>query len=176
VYFFNRTLVAHYSPETDFTPVVSNLDLDMSRPDINDVTVAPDGKLYLATDRGLYIWVGDHVFRHLDRFEGIGTSSIVRTAAIDAVGRVWFSTPDNTGYYLDRQNPEFDVAVVAAPTMMTVPAANGSSTFPGAIPTLREEAGTTSSPTTPESSPEGIGAIVDPILKALHSLLAGLGL
>ncbi|PKG31887.1 two-component regulator propeller domain-containing protein, partial [Methanoregula sp.] len=92
IYFFNYTTVAHYSLNRGFTPVLTSSDLSIINPPINDLVSGPDGKLYLATDNGIYIWEEGRVFRHLSRFEGIGTNSVVRTVNIDKMNRIWFST------------------------------------------------------------------------------------
>jgi ligand-binding sensor domain-containing protein len=103
VYFFDESTVVHYSVDTGFVPALTNKDLSPVETAINDVSAGPDGKLYIATDDGLFIWEHGAIFRHLTRFEGIGTSSAVNTVYVDAQNWVWFSTPGYVGYYTDTQ-------------------------------------------------------------------------
>lgn len=177
VYFFNDSTVAHYSPDGGFSPVLTSRDLAITSPPINDLTSGPDGKLYLATDNGIFIWENGGVYRNLDRFEGIGTSSIVHSINIDRQNRIWFSTPDNIGYYIDRSASatpiEFQIEIttrtVATATTLT-DTRNATSTRP--VPTLREEAGEGSS-----SSAEGEGGtIIDTIIRSVRSFFVGIGL
>jgi ligand-binding sensor domain-containing protein len=177
VYFFNDSTVAHYSPEIGFSPVLTNRDLAITTPPINDLTSGPDGKLYLATDNGIFIWEDGGVYRNLDRFEGIGTSSIVHSINIDKQNRIWFSTPDNIGYYIDRSTSatpiEFQIDITTATvTTTTIPPGTRNATSTRPVPTLREEAGGgTSSP-----AGGGSGNIFDTIIRSVRSFFAGIGL
>ncbi len=175
VYFFNDSMVVHYSPGVNFTPVLTSQDLSVSNPAINDLAAAPDGTLYLATDRGIYLWNNGEVFRHLDRFEGIGTSSVVRTVNIDAENRVWFSTQVNVGYYLDRSGPSNPV-----PIETVTPATPGTPGEGGLTPETTPASGTITPGATPAGSsapePVGIAGIIDPLVRAVKNLLSGLGL
>ncbi len=133
VYFFNDSMVVHYSPGLNFTPALTSQDLSITRPAINDFAAAPDGKVYLATDDGIYILKNGEEYRHLDRFEGIGTSSVVRTVDIDAENRVWFSTQDNVGYYIDLSGSSHPVPIETV-TPATPAAPDKEMQFPGAVP------------------------------------------
>lgn len=176
VYFFNDTTVAHYSPEGGFTPVLTSRDLAITSPPINDLTSGPDGKLYLATDNGIFIWENGGVYRNLDRFQGIGTSSIVDFITIDKQNRIWFSTPDNVGFYIDHSissTPiEFQVEITPAVTATTLPEARNTVTTTRPVPTLREEAGGSG------SSPDegGNGTIIDSLIRSIRSFFMGIGL
>ena len=93
VYFFNETTITRFQKETGFITILSADDLTQKEISINDLAAATsDGTIYIATDDGIYLWRDGKVLRHISRFEGIGTSEIVRTIGIDARGRVWFST------------------------------------------------------------------------------------
>ncbi|MFA4876939.1 MAG: hypothetical protein WC586_05965 [Methanoregula sp.] len=105
-YFFNKNTVVHYRQDTGFVPVLTVKDLSPVGIEINDISAGPDGKLYIATDDGLFIWENQAVFRHLTRFEGMGSSKIVRTVNTDAQNRVWFSTQGYVGYYVDLSQPD----------------------------------------------------------------------
>lgn len=175
VYFFNDTTVVHYSPGDGFLPVLTSRDLAITSPPINDLTSGPDGKLYLATDNGIFIWEHGGVYRNLDRFEGIGTSSIVHSINIDKQNRIWFSTPDNVGYYVDQANSatpiEFQIELTPAVTATTPPGTtNAPSTRP--VPTLREEAGNAAS----SAADGGNGTLFDSILRSVRSFFIGIGL
>ncbi|PKG31219.1 hypothetical protein, partial [Methanoregula sp.] len=91
VYVFNDTTVMQYTPGSGYVPVLTTRDITRKQMTINDLAAAPDGRLYLATDDGIYLW-NNGVERQLSRFEGIGTSEIVRTVYIDAQQRVWFAS------------------------------------------------------------------------------------
>jgi len=51
-YFFNSTVVVHYSGSAGFVPVLTSNVLSFSAININDIAAAADGRLYLATDMG----------------------------------------------------------------------------------------------------------------------------
>jgi hypothetical protein len=177
IYFFNNSMVVHYSRDQGFVPVLSGSDLLISGTAVNDLAAAADGKVYLATDDGIFIWENGGIYRHLNRFEGIGTSSVIRTLNIDAENRVWFSSHGFVGYYIDQTSPE-NALIIETVTPTTSPEPDSGSTFPGAIPTLRED---TIAPLPLESSAAedsggGIGAIIDPILRAIGTVLSGLGI
>ena len=175
VYFFNDSMVVHYSPGVNFTPVLASQDLSISEPAINDLAAAQDGTVYLATDRGIYLWNDGEVVRHLDRFEGIGTSSVVRTVNIDAENRVWFSTQDNVGYYLERSglsNPVPIETVTSSPPA-TPDEGNRTTEATPASSTVAPET-TRAGSSAPE--PGGIGSIIDPLVSAIKNFLSGFGL
>ena len=176
VYFFNDTEVVHYSREQGFVHVLAGTDLTITGTPINDLAAANDGKLFLATDDGIYIWEDGAVYRHLNRFEGIGTSSVVKTMNIDAENRAWFSTGDDVGYYSDQSSTENPLIIETATTTPS-PAPAMESQSPGRIPTLRVDT-VTSNPdesSAVEASGEGIGAIIDPVIRAIMSILSGFG-
>jgi ligand-binding sensor domain-containing protein len=173
IYFFNDSTVAHYSSNEGFIPVLTSRDLAITRPPINDLASGPDGKLYLATDNGIYIWENDQVFRHLSRFEGIGTNSVVRSVNIDKMNRIWFSTPVNIGYYLDQSSAgtslEVQIAITAT-TSTAAPVNPEETTYQRAIPTLRDEGG---SPSVTKASPDNF---LDSIIQSLREFFSSIGL
>ncbi|MCK9632729.1 MAG: hypothetical protein M0R30_13945 [Methanoregula sp.] len=169
-YFFNASMVVHYSPDVNFTPVLNNRNLAITVPSINDLAAGPDA-LYLATDTGIYIWKNGGIFRRLDRFEGIGTSSVVRTINIDTDNRVWFSTQDDVGYYVDRVG-EHDSLVIETVTSPTPTPAPATTAYVRPIPTLREDAPVTSN----TSDSGGIDSIISPIILGIKNLLSGFGI
>ncbi len=106
VYFFNPEKILHYDTVSGFKDVLTTGDLSQDQITINDLSAGFDGNLNIATDNGLYIWRDGGIYRHLNRFEGIGISANVRTVNVDAKNRVWFATPGYVGYYTDNSNPE----------------------------------------------------------------------
>jgi hypothetical protein len=177
VYFFNNTDVVHYSREQGFVPVLAGTDLATTGTSINDLAAANDGKLYLATDDGIYIWDEGAVYRHLNRFEGIGTSSVVKTINIDAENRAWFSTGDDVGYYSDQSSPE-SALIIETATTTPFPAPATENLSPEGVSTPREDTVTPNpnESSAVEASGEGIGAIIDPVIRAIMSILSGFGI
>jgi len=169
-YFFNASTVVHYSPDASFTPVLDNRDLAITMPSINDLAAGPDA-LYLATDTGIYIWKNGGIYRHLDRFEGIGTSSVVRTINIDKENRVWFSTQDDVGYYINRPDRQ-DLLAIETVTSSPTPAPTAAYTRP--IPTLREDAPVAANTSASDSG--GIDSIISPLIRGIKNLLSGFGI
>jgi hypothetical protein len=175
VYFFNDTTVIHYSPDAGFHPVLTVKDLSNADIAINDLTAAPDGKVYLATDDGIYVWKDTAVYRHLTRFEGIGTSEGVRTIFIDAKNRVWFSTNGYVGFYLEKYGSDRPISIVII-TPTTEPASitpqEHKTTISATPPVIRQP--DTGSLTEPGTG--GLAPILDPIMRALKAILAKMGL
>jgi ligand-binding sensor domain-containing protein len=176
VFFFNDSEVVHYSGDRGFTPILSSKDLTTSGIAINDLSASMDGKLYLATDNGIYIWENGRIYRHLGRFEGIGTSAVVKTMNIDAENRAWFTTPGFAGYYIDQSSPE-NPLIIETPTPTTDPVPDSGNQMLVPIPTL-QVAGTPNpdGASTAEASNGGFGAIIDPIVRAVQTVLAGFGI
>jgi ligand-binding sensor domain-containing protein len=174
IYFFNDTTVAHYSTDGGFSPVLTNSDLSVTRPPINDIVSGPDGKLYLATDNGIYIWDNGHVFRHLGRFEGIGTNSVVDFISIDKMNRIWFSTPVNIGFYLDQTDSgtpiEVQIAITTAQTTTAAPVVTTETVYQRAVPTLREETSSAAGTKAPPAD------FLDGIIQSLRELFTSIGL
>jgi ligand-binding sensor domain-containing protein len=124
VYFFNQEKIIHFDTLSGFNEVLSTSDLTEEQIAINDIAAGSDGNLYLATDDGLYIWREGGVYRHLNRFEGMGTSEIVRTVNVDkkkdAQDNVWFATQGYVGYYTDNTNPEKPIGWVLPTTLIPI--------------------------------------------------------
>lgn len=173
IYFFNDNTVVHYSPTEGFIPVLTSSDLADSRPPINDLVSGPNGKLYLATDNGIYIWEDGRVYRHLSRFEGIGTNPVVHTINIDKMNRIWFSTPANIGFYLDTSDYgtpiEVQIAITSATTTGS-PVIAAETTYRRAVPTLREENAT------PAGTRTASGNFLDGIIQSFREFFTTIGL
>ncbi len=137
VYFFNTTEVAHYDAATGFIPLIHLSDLGAGASFISDVAGGSNGVLYVATDNGMYVWENARITRHLSSFDGFGTSPRIRTVFTDADNRLWFSTPDEVGYYTGDASTEPLIAVeTMTPTPRPVPSlVNVSQTTPfGVVP------------------------------------------
>jgi ligand-binding sensor domain-containing protein len=171
VYFFNDTSVVHYSPRGGFVPVLTIRDLTMKAIEINDLAVHTDGTLILATDDGIFFWRDGGIYRRITRFDGIGTSEIVRMVAVDAQGRVWFATPGYVGYYQERSGAQnlirIDPVITDTPLMPAEPT-------PLPTPVIIRES---PAEETGQNSPAGpLGPILDPIFRALNTILSRLGI
>jgi ligand-binding sensor domain-containing protein len=168
VYFFDTSAIVHYSVKEGFVPTLTNSDLAFMPIAINDIAAGQDGKLYLATDDGIYIWQDGSVVRHLTKFEGIGTSGIVKTIFVDAESRVWFATQDYVGYYQESQIPEPQIPI----EMVTSPGpGNMSWTL---APTELIPAVTTQVPKT-DTITGFFNPILDPIIRAINDLASHFG-
>jgi hypothetical protein len=170
VYLSNKTMIVHYDPVQGFVPVLTTTDLAPGDILINDMTAAPDGRLFIATDNGMYIWNAGGVTGHLGTFEGMGTSPVIRTVAIDAKNRVWFSSPGYVGYYADQT-----ASPIAIEMVTPVPTATGT---PSQAPTP-EPAPTIVLPVvTPDQHPffaddsflKFLNPIIDPLVRAIRAI------
>lgn len=170
VHFFNDTMVVHYSPGPGFVPVLTTRDLTRATIEINDLSADPFGTLYIATDHAIYIWKHDQVYRRLSRFEGIGTSEVVRTVTVDSQNRVWFSTAGHVGYYREDPGPQSPILVETAAPHTTPDLPEPAGTFqPIETPvvTMDEDTG---------SRTMGLAPILDPIIHAIQAILAKMGI
>src|SRR5512145_1825565 len=118
VYLVNESMVVHYDPVQGFQPVLVSADLGSGNIAINDLTAAYDGRLFIATDNGMFIWQDGRIIDHLSRFEGLGTSPVIRTVNIDGWNRVWFSSPGYVGFYTDRtaEAPTIAIRILTTPS------------------------------------------------------------
>ena len=171
VYLHNSSMVVHYDPVQGFVPVLTGTDLAPAGIAINDITAAPDGRLFIATDDGMYIWKDGGITAHLGRFEGMGTSPALRTIAIDAKGRVWFSSQGYVGFYADRAASAPTIAIEMV-TPVPVTTTLVPTTVPVTIPTLVPVIVTpTEAPFFAEDSPlKFLNPIIDPIVKAVRAM------
>ncbi|MFA4860008.1 two-component regulator propeller domain-containing protein [Methanoregula sp.] len=175
VYFFDQSSVAHYGADAGFAPVLTTSDLSKSAVMINDISAGPDGKLYIASDDGLFIWKNGKIYRHLTRFEGIGTSSAVRTVNVDALNRVWFSTKETIGYYIDTTEPDNLIQIV-----LVTPGPDSSlvqTTSPGGIISPGSPLSPSSSRPLPETvNGSGKGSVFDPITGFINAISGVFGI
>jgi hypothetical protein len=173
VYFFNQSCIFHYSQASGFSRVLDDHDLSIPTIAINDMAASNKGKLYIATDTGMYIWDHGAVYRHLNRFEGIGTSSVVNTVNIDDLDRVWFSTQDDVGYYTDLTDPSAPILFESG-TPGTTPPPDPGAAFLNTTPARDETANTSLAGENADAG--GIGAIIDPLVRAVRALFSTLGI
>jgi hypothetical protein len=168
VYLSNTSMVVHYDPVQGFVPVLTGGDLGPSEISINDITAAPDGRLFIATDDGMYIWKDGGVIDHLSRFEGMGTNTVVRTIAIDARNRVWFSSREYVGFYADQTASTIPIEMV-----MPVPTDTGTpvpTPTPMPTPAPAPEPTPVQQPVFAEDSVFSVlNPIIDPLVRALRA-------
>lgn len=178
VYFFNESTIVHFDETSGFQPILAVGDLTLAQNTVNDLAADPFGSLYIATDTGIYIWRDGAVFRHLTRFEGIGTSNIVDTINVDAQDRVWFSTQDDVGYYLDAamQDPRIVIErMTIAPAESPVPV-ELSSSVPSPVRGQMTSSQVPAPAVTAHPAPGPLSGIIDPILRAIDSITSRFGL
>ena len=172
VYFFNASMVVHYDEATGFSTVVINRNLTDHDISINDVDGGPDGRLILATDDGIYILKDGIVARHLTRFEGIGTSMVVRTVRADSRGRIWFSTRGYVGYVEEPTDTGTSIVIeMATSPVETTPVVTTMVTpVPEKTPDLQPLPQPPPSVFPPDSFLHIFNPVVDPIARAVHAL------
>ena len=173
VYFFNPEKIIHYDTVSGFKDILTTKDLTPGQITINNIAAGSDGDLYIATDNGIYIWRDGKVLLNLNRFEGIGTSSIVKTVNVDAKNRVWFATQEYVGYYLDHTNTNQHIQinpVTPAPSLIPVTTVNLTSNVPTAPTTaaINSSAGLSSIMTT-------VARIIDPLTHAISAVAQKFG-
>ncbi|HVN74396.1 MAG TPA: hypothetical protein VMT44_07385 [Methanoregula sp.] len=167
-YFFNKTAVVHYSVSRGFETALTSADLSFAPLNINDLAAGPDGKLYIATDNGIFIWEDKSVYTHISSFEGIGPSPIVKSIFIDAENRVWFGTQDYVGYYQETASTGPLIPVELATTRQIPTTAPVTVTPEMTAPvsaTISEEPGS------PASAQDLVSSIIDPVVRAINAVL-----
>jgi hypothetical protein len=162
VYFFNTTSIIHYSQDRGFTGMITSGDLSPNPITINDIAAGEDGRLVIATDDGIYVWENNGIYRHIGRFEGIGTSPSVKTVNIDAQNRIWFSTSGYTGYYLDTSDTRTPIPIEIITPVTLIPI----QTFAFLPVTPGQDA-------SGEPLPPTLTSIIDPLIRAINSLISG---
>jgi ligand-binding sensor domain-containing protein len=170
VYLFDDTSVVHYSPEKGFVPTVTIRDLTMEDISINDIAPSPQGLLYIATDNGIFIWKDGAVIRFIGRFEGIGTSTSVRTVNMDAENRLWFATPEYVGYYRDLSIPESRIQVERV-----TPATNITTFTPNVTSVVTSAPVFQTSGSATEPGHKGSGSFLDPLFQAINAITSRFG-
>ena len=173
VYFFNQEKIIHYDTVSGFRDVLTTADLTQEQITINDIAAGSDGNLNIATDDGLYIWRKGGIYRHLNRFEGMGTSENVRAVNVDQKNRVWFATQGYVGYYTDNTNPEKLIQIdPVTPTASLIPIMIVTNTpikpSPSATTTITPSSDSSSLLTT-------FALITDPITRAIHDIALKFG-
>jgi len=173
VYFFNQEQIIHFDTVSGLRDILTTEDLTQEHIAINDIAAGSDGNLNIATDDGIYIWREGGLYRHLNRFEGIGTSEIVRTVNVDAKNRVWFATQGYVGYYIDNTNPENQIPIEpVTPTASLIPV-----TVVTVTPTTPGPSTATAVNPTPDSSSimTTFTQITDPIARAISAIAQKFG-
>jgi len=168
VYLDNATLIVHYDPEQGFRPVIRAGDLGAGEITINDMTAAPDGRLFVATDDGIYILDNGRVTGHLGRYEGLGDSPVIRTVAIDARNRIWFSSSGYVGYYADQAASLIPVEIATLTPSPVITPSPTPSPLPTTVPVTAAMT-MDQSFFSQDSVLRFLNPIVDPIVKALRA-------
>ena len=170
VYLINKTMVVHYNPVDGFVPVLTGADLAFGNIGINDLTAAPDGRLFIATDGGIYLWKDGRVIGHLTRTEGLGTSPVIRTVTIDAKNRVWFSSPGYVGFYADQAASPIAIEMVTTVLTTTGTPSDTPTTVP--TPTTVVTIVTPGQPSffAEDSFLKFLNPIIDPIMRAVGAI------
>ena len=175
VFLYNTSMVVHYDPVQGFLPVLTVTDLPPEAVSINDVTAAPDGRLVIASNNGVYLWKDGGITGHLGRYEGLGTSTVIRTVSMDARNRIWFSSPGYVGYVADR--------AASAPTIaieMMMPARTNTST-PLPTPSAEPAPAPVLPVITPDQPPffdkdsflNFLNPLIDPIMRGVRAIGSG---
>ena len=178
VYFFNPEKIIHYDTASGFKDVLTTGELSQEQITMNDISAGSDGNLNIATDNGLYIWRDGGIYRHLNRFEGIGISENVRTVNVDAKNRVWFATPGYVGYYTDNSNLEKLIPINRLTPTTVIPTDSPSSKpIVNVTPTKPSlSATTTVIPSSGSSSiMTALAPITDPIARAISVIAQKFG-
>lgn len=97
IYLFNSSAVVHLGSAGRLTLVLSSSDLRSDGCVLRDLSPAPDGALWCATDRGIVCWADGGVTEVIDRTDGIW-SPAVKKVFVDCGGRCWYSTSTAIGY------------------------------------------------------------------------------
>jgi sugar lactone lactonase YvrE len=162
-YAFNESLIVHHSTSEGFTEVLRADRISPTVHRINDCAAASDGTLWIATDDGLVGWRDGELVAHLERKDGLGVSSYVRTVFVDLSGRCWFSTPGFIGVYTG--TAEIDTHLTFAPPSSPTPTALytasplPSSPLPTSQPTANETRGRSDGVAVNESGMQERGVI-----------------
>lgn len=174
VYFFSPSTIVHYDNSSGFQEILTTRDLTMEQISINDIAAGSDGFLNIATDDGIYIWRDGTRIRHLNRFEGIGDSEVVRTMNVDAKNRVWFSTQGYVGYYLDNSSSQTPLPIELVTTVVTTLPTIIANNTP--LPTLQPVVTITTPTSDPFSLVTIFSEIMDPITRAISAAAKKFGL
>jgi hypothetical protein len=171
VYLFNATMIVHYDPLRGPVTVLEDRDLSASPVSINDVAAAPDGRLFIGTDNGMFIWQDSQIVSQLSRFEGMGTSPVVRTVAIDARNRVWFSSTGYVGFYTDQAAMAPPIAIeLMTPAHIATPAQETMGPVVTAVPQTPPIAAEI-----PFFAPDSVFAFLNPVIDPLAKAIRAIG-
>jgi ligand-binding sensor domain-containing protein len=170
VYLTNKSMVVHYNPVDGFIPILTGADLAPGNIAINDITAAPDGRLFIGTDDGIYIWKDGGVMGHLTRSEGLGTSPVIRTVTIDAKNRVWFSSPGYVGFYADQAASPIAIEMVTTVLTTKGTPSDTPTTVPTPTPVVTIVTPGQPSFFAEDSFLKFLNPIIDPIMRAIGSI------
>jgi ligand-binding sensor domain-containing protein len=170
VYLINKSMVVHYNPVEGFVPVLTTADLAPGNSAINDIAAAPDGRLFIATDDGIFIWKDGGVAGHLSRSEGLGTSPFIHTVTIDAKNRVWFSSPGYVGFYADQTTSPITIEMVTSVMTTSGTPSHTPTPVPSPTPVLTVVTPDQPSFFADDSFLKFLIPIIDPIMRAIGAI------
>ncbi len=167
-YLFNASMIARYWPASGIVPVLDAGDLSGTGASINDIAATPDGRLLIATDNGIWIWRDGTAEAHFGTYEGLGASPVIRTIALDARNRVWYSSPGYVGFFPDpgAAAPVIPVDLVSPP--VTTPIAT-QTLVPDTPPPPQVTAPVEMPFFDPGSALAFLNPVIDPVIKAIRA-------
>jgi ligand-binding sensor domain-containing protein len=168
IYILNATAIVHFTQPDDWK-VIPAAQL-LPGIELNDLTVAPDRNLWVATNNGIYAWRDGGVREHLDAADGLRNNA-VKMLYLDSSQRLWFVTPENVGYTVIRTkqeggNPVIPITTFELPTTTPAPAATVE-------PRITPGLSIASTPEKPVSPPDPLTGFFDGILGFFRRLLGG---
>ena len=106
VILFNQNNILHYSESMGYVTVADPATLGDGVTRMNDVAVTESGIFVIGTNNGLYGYHNDEIITHITR-NTIGISNNeVKNVFSDSMGRWWFITKEEAGYYLPDDMPK----------------------------------------------------------------------
>ena len=119
----------------------------------------------------MYIWQNGGVTGHLGRYEGLGVSPVLRTIAIDAKNRVWFSSTGYVGFYTERAA---SAPTIAVEMVEPVPVETLLQETPVPEPTNSPVQPVVPQDQAPFFAPDSVLAflnpIIDPVIRAIRAI------
>ena len=114
VYFFNNDAIVFYEPKSDtVTPVLKVSQLDSEAVRINDLAVAPDNTLVIATNLGVFGVKDNAIVKRLTHKETVLEE--IKKVFVDKNNRWWYVNKYLVGYYYDEDTYKA-VSAIELPT------------------------------------------------------------
>jgi ligand-binding sensor domain-containing protein len=168
VYFINATALVHFTPPDAWSVITAAQFVPGI--ELNDIAVAPDRYLWVATNNGIYAWRDGSVRRHLDASSGL-RSNAVKMVYLDGSRRLWFVTPENVGYTVLAAQSGGGRPVIPITTFELPPTTPPTIATPE--PRITPLISIATIPETPAAPPDPLTGLLDGILGFLKSLFGG---